>query len=32
MHTADDLGSCLGDLNGHIGRHIEGFDGGYGVG
>ena len=26
---------CLGDFNGHIGRHIDGFDGvhgGYGVG
>ena len=26
---------CLGDFNGHIGRHIDGFygfDGGFGVG
>ena len=35
MHSADDLVMCLGDINGHIGRHIDGFDGlhgGYGVG
>ena len=35
MHSADDLVTCLGDLNGHVGRHIDGFDevhGGYGVG
>ena len=34
MHSADDLVMCLGDLNGHVGRHIDGFDwayGGYGV-
>ena len=23
---------CLGDANGHIGRHFDGFHGGYGVG
>ena len=28
MHCADDLVMCLGDFNGHVGRH---FDGGYGV-
>ena len=35
MHSADDLVMCLGDINGHIRRHIDGFDaihGGYGVG
>ena len=35
MHSADDLVMCLGGLNGHFGRHIDGFDGvygGYGVG
>ena len=35
MHSADDLVMCLGDLNGHVGRYIDGFDwlhGGYGVG
>ena len=35
MHSADDLVMCLGDFNGHIGSHIDGFDGvhgGYGVG
>ena len=35
MHSADDLVMCLGDINGHIGGHIDGFDGlngGYGVG
>ena len=35
MHSADDLVMCFGDFNGHIGRHIGGFDGvhvGYGVG
>ena len=34
MHSADDLFMCLGDFNGHVGRHIDGFDGvhgGYGV-
>ena len=25
MHSADDLVMCLGDFNGHIGRHIDGF-------
>ena len=27
MHTAEYLVMCLGDLNGHTGRHIDGFDG-----
>ena len=35
MHSVGDLVMCLGDFNGHIGRHIDGFDeicGGFGVG
>ena len=35
MHSAGDLAMYLGDFNGHIGRHVGGFDGvygGYGVG
>ena len=35
MHSTDDLVMCLGDINGHIGRHIDGLDGvhgGLGVG
>ena len=35
MHSADDLGMCLGEFNGYVGRHIDGFygaHGGYGVG
>ena len=35
MHSAVDLVMCLCDINGHIGRHIDGFNrvhGGYGVG
>ena len=35
MYSADDLVMCLGDFNGHVDRHIAGFDGvheGYGVG
>ena len=35
MPSANDLDMCLGDFNGHIGRHIDGFAGargGYGVG
>ena len=35
MHSADDLVMCLGDFNGHVAKHINGFDvvhGGYGVG
>ena len=27
MRSADNLVMCLGDLNGHVGRHIDGFDG-----
>ena len=30
MHSADDLVMCLGDCNGHVGRHIDGFDGVHG--
>ena len=26
MHSASDLAMFLGDLNGHIGRHIGAFD------
>ena len=25
MHSVSDLAMCLGDLNGHIGWHIDGF-------
>ena len=25
--AADDLVMCIGDFNGHIGRHFDGFDG-----
>ena len=35
MHSEDDLVMCLGDFNGHVGGHVDGFDwvhGGYGVG
>ena len=35
MHSADDLVMCLGYFNGHVGRHIDVFDGvreWYGVG
>ena len=35
MHSADDLVMFLGDFNGHVGWHIDGFDGvhgGYGFG
>ena len=34
-HSTDDLLMCFGDINGHTGRHIDGFNvihGGYGVG
>ena len=34
-HCAGDLVMCLGDFTGHMGSHIDGFDGvsgGYGVG
>ena len=27
MYSADDLVMCLGDFNGHVGRHIDSFDG-----
>ena len=26
MHCADHIVVCLGVFNGHIGRHIDGFD------
>ena len=35
MHSAGDLALCLGDIDGHVGRHIDGLDGvhgGFGVG
>ena len=35
MHSTDELVMCLGYINGHAGRHIDGFNGvqgGYGVG
>ena len=35
IHSADDQVMCLGDINGHGGRHIDGYNGvhgGYGVG
>ena len=35
MHSAGDLVMCFGDINGHFGWYIDGFDGvngGYGVG
>ena len=35
MHSAGDKFMCLGDINGHVGRHIDGSDGvlgGFGVG
>ena len=30
IHSVGDLVMCLGDFNGHIGRHIDGFDGVHG--
>ena len=30
MHSADDLVMCLGDINGHERRYIDGFVGVYG--
>ena len=30
MHSVDDLIVCLGDINGHVGRHIDGFNGVHG--
>ena len=27
MHSVNDLVGCLSDFNGHLGRHINGFDG-----
>ena len=31
MHSEDDTVMCLGDINGHIGSHIDGFDEVHGV-
>ena len=31
MHSVHDLAMCLGDLNGHVDRHIDGVHGEYGV-
>ena len=30
MHSADDLVMSLNDFNGHMGRHVDGFDGVHG--
>ena len=30
MHSADDLVICLCDINGHVGRHINGLVRAYG--
>ena len=30
MNRAGDLVMCLGDINGHVGRHTDRFDGNYG--
>ena len=30
MHSSHDFAMCLGDINGHIGRHIDGLDGVHG--
>ena len=30
MHSADSLVVCLGNLNEHISRHIDGYDGVHG--
>ena len=32
MYGTGDLVMCLGDFNGHVGRHIDGVHGGYDVG
>ena len=32
MHSAEDLVMCLDDINGHVGRHFDGVNGGHGVG
>ena len=32
MHNADDLVMSLGEFNVHVGKYIDGVDGGYGVG
>ena len=32
MYAVGDLFMCLGDINGHVGKHIDGFDGGHGIG
>ena len=30
MHSVGDFVMCLGDINGHVGRHIDGLDGVHG--
>ena len=30
MHRAVNLAMCLGNINGHVSRHIDGFDGVHG--
>ena len=32
MHSVDYLVMCFDDIIGHVGRHIDGVYGGYGVG
>ena len=32
MHSAGDLVMCLNNVNGYNGRHIDGFEEGYGIG
>ena len=32
IYSAGDLVVCTEDINGHVGRHIDGLDGGYGIG
>ena len=32
LHSVGDLVMCLGGISGHVGRHIDGFDGGFGIG
>ena len=32
VHCVDHLAMCLGDISGHVGRHVDGVHGGYGVG
>ena len=30
MHSADDSVMCLCDINGHVGKHIDGYKGAHG--